>query len=345
MPNFLNYALPKMLTAVIISSFSLNVNYSAYFETIYWEKTSNIEKERGQDVKKVLSIVSLILLVGCSEESIDTPVHSDEERDESEMNVITEKEESRIFIDSIALDDLFGFANESGTKLIAPIQEGSTEENAKRITKAVGENGKILSIKYEFIQNENEKNNRRDTAQNFDNLAGYLFTINTGTATANETYYLMNESNLNLEALLPITSAMDTSVKETIQKEIENKKDRTIRQSFHLADIGENGELYLINFEKEGEDYLFSIVYKEGAHICFMDYPVASSDPYSVWRVDDGGNISTNMFSILFAGRTENGLLLAMNWLGAEGINSFLLEQNGDSFESLPIQYSRYTAF
>ncbi|MNF16023.1 hypothetical protein D3C80_2188730 [compost metagenome] len=50
------------------------------------------------------------------------------------------------------------------------------------------------------------------------------------------------------------------------------------------------------------------------------------------------------MFSLLFAARTADRLLIGINWLGAEGINSFFLAQRGESFKELDIQYSRYTS-
>ncbi|QQZ59420.1 hypothetical protein JI735_22565 [Paenibacillus sonchi] len=46
-------------------------------------------------------------------------------------------------------------------------------------------------------------------------------------------------------------------------------------------------------------------------------------DEFSVWRVDDGGEITSGMFSLLFAARTANGVALGVNWRGAEGVNSF----------------------
>lgn len=59
-----------------------------------------------------------------------------------------------------------------------------------------------------------------------------------------------------------------------------------------------------------------------------MDYPaVIQGDEYSVWRVDDGGEVMPEMFSILFAAETLNGPLLGLNWWGSEGVNTFFLKK------------------
>lgn len=90
---------------------------------------------------------------------------------------------------------------------------------------------------------------------------------------------------------------------------------------------------------------LFSLVVEDGGKLKFVDYPaVVQEDEYSVWRVDDGGEVMPEMFSLLFAAETTDGLLLGLNWWGAEGINSFFLSRKGDAFKELDIQYSRYTS-
>jgi hypothetical protein len=90
---------------------------------------------------------------------------------------------------------------------------------------------------------------------------------------------------------------------------------------------------------------LFSLVMQDKDVLNFMDYPaVIQGDEYSVWRVDDGGEVRPEMFSILFAAETSEGPLFGMNWWGAEGVNTFFLHKEGDSFKEMDIQYGRYTS-
>lgn len=45
---------------------------------------------------------------------------------------------------------------------------------------------------------------------------------------------------------------------------------------------------------------LFSLVLEDKVGLTFMDYPaVIQGDEFSVWRVDDGGEVIPEMFSIL----------------------------------------------
>ncbi|MNI97403.1 hypothetical protein D3C73_1560490 [compost metagenome] len=90
---------------------------------------------------------------------------------------------------------------------------------------------------------------------------------------------------------------------------------------------------------------LFSLVLREGNELSFMDYPAEiKDDAYSVWRVDDGGEVTPDMFSLLFAAKTANGLALGLEWWGAEGVNSFFLLQQGAGIKEMDIQYGRYTS-
>ncbi|MNC03441.1 hypothetical protein D3C75_508480 [compost metagenome] len=90
---------------------------------------------------------------------------------------------------------------------------------------------------------------------------------------------------------------------------------------------------------------LFSLVLEDKVGLTFMDYPaVIQGDEYSVWRVDDGGEVIPEMFSILFAAETAEGSLLGMEWWGAEGVNTFFLKKEGDVFKEMDIQYGRYTS-
>ncbi|MNH90501.1 hypothetical protein D3C73_430430 [compost metagenome] len=71
------------------------------------------------------------------------------------------------------------------------------------------------------------------------------------------------------------------------------------------------------------------------------DY-VADYDPNSTWRVDDGGEVTPDMFSFLFAASTKNGLLLGMEWAGPEGKNAFFLNQTDKALVELEIKGGRY---
>jgi len=100
----------------------------------------------------------------------------------------------------------------------------------------------------------------------------------------------------------------------------------------------------IVVFEPEGDNVLMSIVLKEDSDLKFIDYP-ATYDGYSAWRVDDGGKIDPELFSILFTTPTKEGLLIVMGWAGAEGENTFFLLEKAGTLSKLPLEIYRYCRY
>ncbi|WP_410767903.1 hypothetical protein [Fontibacillus sp. BL9] len=256
-------------------------------------------------------------------------------------------------VDPNKLSNLFGFANPNGSQIIVTGQKSGLESSLSEYGNMIGEGGKTYDVRFVKWQKGTEQSNGRDTANNFANLEGYIFEVIDGKATPNETYYVVNEQDFDLEALLKLTSPMQTETvtdaeledEETLMENISLMRDRDVAQIWTLADIGgSERKLYLVRFENKDKDRLFSIVLFNGVDFLFRDYPAIANDDISVWRVDDGGEVSPDMFSLLLAAETEQGLLLGLSWWGAEGINSFFLLEDGGNFEELDIKYGRYTS-
>lgn len=160
---------------------------------------------------------------------------------------------------------------------------------------------------------------------------------------------MADSAEFKLKSLLEIQPAAtdrgQLSADDPLRKSISAVKQREIKAAWKLADLPPDRGLYLVQFVRQNKNMLFSLVVEDGGKLKFMDYPaVVQEDEYSVWRVDDGGEVLPEMFSLLFAAETTDGLLLGLNWWGAEGINSFFLSQEGDTFKELDIQYGRYTS-
>jgi hypothetical protein len=132
---------------------------------------------------------------------------------------------------------------------------------------------------------------------------------------------------------------IDAAAKE----EIEKIKGRKVKSSWEIGVVGLEKTIYLILFERENDDMLASIVMKTPRKFVFKDYP-AKYNESSTWRVDDGGSIYPDLFSILFASQTESGIVLGIKWAGAEGEVTTIFVENGDKFEDLNIGTSRYTS-
>jgi hypothetical protein len=291
-------------------------------------------------MKKMLFIIAIILtLTGCLKQDVVVPDNTGNEGPPKGDTTVQPPVNNYTDID--ALTNLFGFTNETAKYIILA---GNLEEGQSigAINKAIGENGNILTIKYLRTQEKNEKDNGRLTAQNFDNLAGYIFEITQGTAKQNETYYLINDK-FNAKSILDSQKGNQAEIDAAAKEEIEKIKGRKVKSSWEIGVVGSEKTIYLILFERENDDMLASIVMKTPTKLVFKDYP-AKYNESSTWRVDDGGSIYPDLFSILFASQTESGIVLGIKWAGAEGEVTNLFIENGDKFEDLNIGTSRYTS-
>jgi len=253
------------------------------------------------------------------------------------------------YLDTGKLGEVFGFADAEGRHILVTREDQGELADMEQLDTALGDNGKVLSVQFEKWQDGNAGTNGRELANNFANLPGYIFKLESGAAAPDETYYLTNQAGFNLKSLVPVelpaVTQETSAVEDSVRNEITAAQKRDIQQIWMLAELSADRRLYIVQFVREDKDMLFSIVLKEGSRLAFKDYPaVIQNDEYSVWRVDDGGEIVPEMFSVLFAAMTPDGLLLALNWWGAEGVNTFFLNQEGDMFKELDIQYSRYTS-
>ncbi|ASA20853.1 hypothetical protein [Paenibacillus donghaensis] len=243
----------------------------------------------------------------------------------------------------------FGFADESGRYILVTGHEEGEQEQMERLDTAIGVNGQVWSVKFKQWQPGSEKSNAREAAHNFANLPGYLFVLEDGGAVKDRNYYLADSSQLDVQSLIPVktpaTQAAAEAVPDQLRSSITAAKGREIQKIWKLADLTEEREVYVVQFVRMDKDMLFSIVVSERGSLAFMDYPAEIGDnEYSVWRVDDGGEIMPETFSVIFAAQTKNGLLLGLEWWGAEGVITYFVTREGAGFKELDIQYSRYTS-
>ncbi|MEI2399966.1 hypothetical protein [Paenibacillus phytohabitans] len=261
----------------------------------------------------------------------------------------TESPALAAFLDPAKLQPVFGFADETGSHILVTSQEDGSGEQMESLNTAIGNGGQVLAVKFGKRQAGSENSNGRELANNFANLAGFVYTVEGGAAKPDETYYLADSSSFPPAALVDLQPADQAAPQlapgDPVRKSIAAVKHREIQSAWKLADLALNRKLYLVQFIRQDKDMLFSLVLNEDGKLSFMDYPaVIENDEYSVWRVDDGGEMRPEMFSLLFAAQSADGLLLGLNWWGAEGVNSFFLLQQGNAFKELEIQYGRYTS-
>lgn len=246
-------------------------------------------------------------------------------------------------VDVSRLGQAFGFADENGRRLLVGASEELSEDTLSGIIRAIGENGSLISVAYEAWQEGDDTSTGRDTSPNFPHLPGHIFAVTEGTAQPNATYYFFREEEVPLESLLPITTDGRAITDSDLARQIEKEKDRELQQLWRLADVGGEAEFYLALFRPEGPNHLFCLILKQDETLAALDFPATTEDPYSVWRVDDQGEVAPDHFSSLFAAKTTGpGILLGMEWHGSEGSNALLLHGTGDRLTRIETRYGRY---
>jgi hypothetical protein len=238
-----------------------------------------------------------------------------------------------------ALDEAltFGFSNESGSQILA-FEENL---NLKLYTQTIDNQGFIASISFLKEQKGNESGVNL-TSQNFGNCSGQIFEIKDNKKVNKDlTTVLFNETFIQNHSYLPVKSLekpqnIDAKTKSAIAAD----KKRAVKDGWKIADLGDNQYAYIVVFEPKKDSVLASLVIGNEAFI-YRDYP-AKYDEGSTWRVDDGGEFSSEAIKILAAFRNKNGdLELVTEWVGAEGANIEFVKSNKNSFETVK-EASRY---
>ena len=248
------------------------------------------------------------------------------------------------------LENVFGFADESGKYLITLQTENADSlANPQEFNTAVGNNGETVGIRFVRRQEANSKDTLRQTANNFDNMAGYIYEARAGEFIPNKTYLLSQDSMINEAALINLKSTKDTESEveyykkadpETIER-IEALKGRKIIEDDLISETEDNAKICLFTFERRDDDMLASIAYIKGDKVMFMDYP-AKYDEMSTWRVDAGDR--PGLFEVLFLANSDEGLLLGLTWAAPEGENAFVLREVNGAFEGTDLKSGRYWA-
>ncbi|GGD67204.1 hypothetical protein [Paenibacillus nasutitermitis] len=246
-------------------------------------------------------------------------------------------------LDIAKLPHTFAFSDESGTRLLGyPAEKPDSMETVKQLNYAIGDNGNVVAVRFLNEQKYDDQDSGRQTARNFDHTAGMLFEITDGKAVPNESYYLVNDKDFPLDALAAIQPAEDyPAMDDALADKAAKQSGHQVELAAKLADIGGDKEFYFIKFKREGDQALASLVLKDGDTLAFKDFP-AEYNESSTWRVDDGGEISPHVFSLMFAAESANGTVLGVKWLGFEGENQMLFMEDGQTLKELDISGGRY---
>lgn len=279
----------------------------------------------------LVCILAILLVGGCAGKS--TPVEP-----APPANAVPETPAEPAIPAIVHIGNVYGFTNADGSVLLVP---GETDR-PQRFKRAVGDCGAILTLAYAGEQAASADDSGRFTAYNFDNLAGERFTVTEGMALGNETYYLLDETEFDSRTILDTQPGDSSPLDAADAAQLTATRDRAVSDSWELASTEVGLSVYLVLFEPREEDLLAGIAVKTPQGILLKDFP-ATRDGSSAWRVDDGGTMSPSLFDVLFLASTGDRLLLGINWLGAEGEATLLLQGKNGALEDLDLGFYRYT--
>ncbi|MBR4441005.1 MAG: hypothetical protein IKS00_05585 [Bacteroidales bacterium] len=195
--------------------------------------------------------------------------------------------------------------------------------------KTIFYNGIAHSVTFKGVQLENKDNNNyRDTYRNFDNLSGWIYTMNNGKLLENpenewdaiwdaallvDSFFVANNEVLPFQEKSVVTVEMKSA--------LEKKYGRKIQSMPSSVAFGKNGEYQMVNvqFKNKGTDALgISALFLNGEILAVKEEP-ATWNEESVWRVDDMGEFYGLMVDLA---TLNNGVLTIYTAnSGAEGAN------------------------
>jgi hypothetical protein len=231
----------------------------------------------------------------------------------------------------------FAYSDLTGTRLLA-----DNSDRPKRFIQAIYAPGLLTAITYVKHQKGSEKSNGRQTAWNFDNDEGELFKLAKGKLTENETVILMTKDAFQGHTFLKYKALTKGEFNKTTVRSIERIKKRKIKKQGLIGEVSKEIQIGLVEFQRgKGQLPLASIVLSTPKGLVFHDM-VGHDDPYSTWRVEDGGEIKPEWFNVLFVTKSKSGYSLAIENWGSEGLNTFILQQKDRTFR-LVAHGGRYT--
>ncbi|MBQ3619216.1 MAG: hypothetical protein II939_13795 [Bacteroidales bacterium] len=228
---------------------------------------------------------------------------------------------------------VFVLSDQLGTKFLlqSQFQDGAnpTADDSLKSYKYAIYGGKTFPVSFNGVQLENkEKNTSRDTYRNFDNLPGWIYSMNNGKLLENpkdewdgiwdapllvDSFFVAENQILPFQEKSVVTPAMKTA--------LENKFSRKIQALPSSLSFGNNGEYQMVNvqFKNKGTDALgVSALFLNGEILAVKEFP-AQWNEESVWRVDDMGEFGGLYVDL--ATVNNNVLTIYTADSGAEGCN------------------------
>ncbi|MED5019808.1 hypothetical protein P9847_21180 [Paenibacillus chibensis] len=240
---------------------------------------------------------------------------------------------------------MFGYVDPSGKQILG--LTGNPEKihpAPKTLTSVLYASGKAFRVAYVKHQKASSKSSYRQSAANFKFDEGELFKLSSpGSKLKSDASVLLQTATaFQGHSFLTFQSEQKGKFNAKTVKAIEKAKNRKVATQGLIATTTNGVQIGIVKFVQGSGKPLASLVLVDRGSMVFQDF-VGSNDPYSTWRVDDGGEMGPELFHLIFASSSKAGYALGVEWYGAEGTNLSVIQQKGTKFRVVT-EAGRYQA-
>ena len=231
----------------------------------------------------------------------------------------------------------FAFPSEDGRRLLA----NSAVRQPETLRVAICSGGRRIALEFTATQQEGNSTTGRQAPSNFKNAAGHVMAVTQSTVRPDDACFLPASSLLNgSEGLTVIDATGRPGCSPADLQRYAANRQRPVVHCWRLAGTGAGQLVALVEFARQGNNALASVVLADGARLIFQDYPAEVKSPGGdLWRVDDGGTLSPETFQVLFVLRRGGEFTLGLRWSGAEGDNLALSVSESNQFKQVLNDY------
>ncbi|MGJ1195433.1 hypothetical protein ACR777_00665 [Sphingobacterium spiritivorum] len=272
-----------------------------------------------KSIKFTLIIVTASLIFGCQQKQ-KTADSTTTDSSAKDSIVTTTKE------DVIA----FGFLDSLG-KHILTLEQDSLP-HPEQYDLVLNDQGKGFPVQYKGFQKSTDGDNGRQTADNFDKSAGFLYQLKENKLTSSATaVVLTDKAFLSSRKVLIPHAAKDAGTMPAAVQKLIAEKNRKVKNFKNIAQIDEKTLISIVEFEVKNDSALAVLVYSSSGKTITQECK-AKYDDMSTWRVDDGGDFNMDYIDILYAFVYKDNIELVLSDMGAEGYNVTYLKEKAGAF-------------
>ncbi|KAF5281391.1 hypothetical protein FQR65_LT14729 [Abscondita terminalis] len=224
--------------------------------------------------------------------------------------------------------------NINGTVIISfVVKKDGFSPHPEQYDLVLNDQGKGFPVQYKGFQNTStDGDNGRQTADNFDKSAGFLYQLKENKLTSSATAVILTDKAfLSSRKVLIPHAAKDAGTMPAAVQKLVAEKNRKVKNFKNIAQFDEKTIISIVEFEVKNDSALAVLVYSSPEKTINQEYK-AKYDDMSTWRVDDGGNFNMDYIDILYAFVYKDNIELVLSDMGAEGYNVTYLKEKAGVF-------------